>query len=509
MLIKSSRKMHKKLRNGLPVLPVLLLAFLLASCGQQSTQQTATTNDQDALEYTFERGFPVGDTPSSVYEASDLRRAIEAYKTFVPTLATEAVIQQMANQGATPNERGMVMATSPPQQFQGTNSDTPYALTTLDLKAGPMVIDMPANPLLLGIVNDHNMKWIENVGGIGPDEGKGGKYLFLPPKYEGEVPDGFYVSRSQTWKIVALIRTVPLDGDVPKSIEAAREVKVYPLSKTRETATHAFIDVSDRTVPLPLLDWEGNLEYWRQLHAIIDTETALPEYRRVLGALAELGIEKGKPFNPDPRTTRILEEAAERAHQELSVSTYANRRPERMVWEDRTWEWVPVGPFHAAAGDFGTADVSDLDASDHYFFLGWGTSSAIGRRQVGGGSIYYMGYRDQHGVYLDGGKHYQLTIPGPVPAALFWSFTVYDAETRCLIETDQGRAAVRSHLDTPQANPDGSFDIYIGPESPEGKERNWIQTTPGQGWWSAIRLYGPQQPVFDGTWKLGDIVEVR
>ena len=371
-----------------------------------------------------------------------------------------------------------------------------------------MVVEMPANPLLLGIVDDHNMTWVTNVGGIGPDQGRGGKHLFLPPGYDGSVPEGFFVSRSQTWELVVLIRTVPLDGDIPKSIEAAREVRVYPLSDRGEGATFDFINVTDRVVPLPLLEWAGTLEFSRQLHAVIDSETAPPKYRRMLGILAELGIEKGEPFDPSPRMVRILEQAAETAQREMSVVAYANRR-QLMEWPDRMWERLPVGPFSAASGDFGTAEVSDIDASDHYFFHGYGTSSAIGRREVGRGSIYYMGYRDGSGAYLDGGKSYKMTIPSPLPAALFWSVTVYDVETRCLIQTGQGRAAVRSHLDEPQANPDGSYDVYFGPSAPEGLEENWIQTKPGEGWWSAMRLYGPGAPAFDGTWKQGDIVEVQ
>ena len=151
---------------------------------------------------------------------------------------------------------------------------------------------------------------------------------------------------------------------------------------------------------------------------------------------------KSKPFDPDVRTKKVLTEAAEIAHQELSISLYANRRAEKMVWPDRQWEWAPIGPFHTPTGDFGTATASDLDASDQIFWAGWGTSSAIGQRKVGRGSIYYLGFRDQVGKPFDGDKTYKLNIPGSVPAELFWSVTVYDLATRCLIETQQGRAAV-------------------------------------------------------------------
>jgi hypothetical protein len=465
---------------------------------------------READEYTFSQGYPTGDTAEDIYRNSDLRRAVEAYKIFLPTVATEAVIQQMITAGAVPNKIGIVMAQGPKQQFAATNSDTPYSLATLDLKqAGPMVIEMPANKLLIGLVDDHNMRWITDTGSIGPERGEGGKHLILPPDYDGDIPEGYYVSQSKTWRLVAAIRTVPLDGDVPKAIKAVHGIKIYPLSKAGEPVEHYYIDVTHKRMPLPLLEWEGTLEYWRQLHAIIQYEYPQVENRFAMGALTELGMETGKPFDPSPERERLLRKAAEIAHAELSVSLYANRRPSRIAWEGQQWESIPVGTFHPPTGDFGTASQIDLDAYDQYFFFGWGTSAAIGKQEVGGGSIYFTAFMDRSSSYLDGGKSYSMTIPGPVPAALFWSATVYDAETRVLIETPLDRAAVRSHLDRPKGNSDGSYDIYFGPEAPAGMESNWVQTIPGRGWFPMVRLYGPQKEVFDGSWKLTDIVELK
>jgi hypothetical protein len=494
----------------------LIVAALVGALGvsivnaQESFLDGNISLASETKEYTFKRGYPTGNTAEHVYQQSDLRRAIEAYKTFLPTMATEAVIQQMMTAGAEPNEIGIVMAQGPRQQFAATNSDTPYSLTTLDLKkAGPMVVEMPPNPLLIGLVNDRNMRWIADIGSIGPEKGKGGKHLFLPPGFDGEIPKGYYLWHSKTWKLVIAVRTVPLDGDVKKSIRAVHKIMVYPLSKVGERATHRYLDVSDKRLPLPLLAWEGRLEFWRQLHAVIQEENPQVENRYTLGALAELGIVKGQPFKPNARAEKILKKAAEIAHAELSISLYANRRPSRITWNDRRWETAPVGPFHAESGDFGSTDAIDLDASDHYFFCGWGTSSSIGRQKVGSGSLYFLSFRDTFGAYFDGGSSYKMTIPAPVPAGLFWSTTVYDAETRCLIETDLNRAAVRSHLDRPQANVDGSYDIFFGPKAPEGKKVNWVQTIPGKGWFPMVRLYGPKKEAFDGTWKLGDIGEIK
>jgi hypothetical protein len=160
-------------------------------------------------------------------------------------------------------------------------------------------------------------------------------------------------------------------------------------------------------------------------------------------------------------------------------------------------------------GDFGVPEFLDLESSDGYFWLGYGVSAAIGKHAVGAGSVYWMVLRDGSGAFLDGGKTYKLSVPGPVPGTLFWSMTVYDVDTRCLIATDQDRAAIRSLVDKPQANADGSYDLYFGPEAPAGKEGMWVKTIPGKGWWGAFRIYGPEAPAFDGTWRLNDISEVK
>ncbi len=285
-------------------LAVSLVALVCALAVTTAHAQTAESPLQ------FERGYPTAVTAEKAHYAIDLRRAIEAYKFFFPTLGSEAVMQQMLSNGAKINEVGHVMATTPLQQFGGANADTPYALTTVDLKlSGPMVVEMPAGPYI-AFVDDHNMRWVQDMGLIGPDKGEGGKHLILPPDYEGEVPSGYHVGRSKTRMVVVFIRIIPIGGDMAKAIKAADDVKIYPLAKAGQPVTHYYLDVSDRTLPLPILSWENNIEYWRQLHAVIQIETAPAEFRPMLGMLWQLGIEKGKPFNPDARMQRILKEAA-------------------------------------------------------------------------------------------------------------------------------------------------------------------------------------------------------
>ncbi len=248
-----------------------------------------TTTHAQTAESTlqFERGYPSDVTAEKAHYTADLRRAIEAYKFFFPTLGTEAVMQQMLSNGAVINEVGHVMATSPIQQFAGANVDTPYALTTVDLKlSGPMVVEVPSGPFI-AFVDDHNMRWVLDMGLIGPYKGKGGKHLILPPDYKGEVPSGYNVGRSQTRLVVVFVRIIPQGGDAGAAIKAADVVKIYPLAKAGQPVKHRYIDVTKVTLPLPILSWEKNMEYWRQLHAVIQIETAPAEHRPFLGMLAQ------------------------------------------------------------------------------------------------------------------------------------------------------------------------------------------------------------------------------
>jgi hypothetical protein len=333
--------------------------------------------------------------------------------------------------------------------------------------------------------------------------------LILPPDYQGNVPEGYFVGRSDTWKVFFAVRSLSPDGNTTKALQALDGIRVYPLAKAGQPVTFQFVDLTNKTIPMLLLTWEGNLNYWKQLKAVLDSETTPAQFRAMYGMLQSLGIEKGKPFNPDARMTRILEEAANTALAEMRVNSYANRNPERIVWNDRNWEWYPLRAMNTTTKDYGVAAYLDLQATDHFYFQGTGASASMGKREAGAGSIYYAGYRDNTSAFLDGGKTYKLTVPSPVPGNLFWSATVYDVDTRSMIATDQDKAVLSSLFTKFQPNPDGSIDIYFGPKAPAGKEDQWIKTIPGKGFFVFFRIYGPEAPAFDGTWKLNNIVEMK
>jgi hypothetical protein len=210
-----------------------------------------------------------------------------------------------------------------------------------------------------------------------------------------------------------------------------------------------------------------------------------------------------------------LEKAATIAHAQLWVRSFADRRPDRIAFRGRQWEWLAL---RAENGFFDAPTHVDLEAREKFFFQAIFESPAMFRRRVGSGSLYWMSTRDRTGAYLDGRKTYRLTLPSPVPASLFWSVTVYDAHTRSEIRTGQGRAALRSLFELRDARPGAPVHLYFGPKPPHDdargeesrcEESRWIQTIPRKGWFAYLRLYGPEAAAFNGAWRPGDFEEMK
>ena len=130
-------------------------------------------------------------------------------------------------------------------------------------------------------------------------------------------------------------------------------------------------------------------------------------------------------------------------------------------------------------------------------------------QETGEGQVYMATYRDNEGDWLDGAVDYVLNLPPDVPAGAFWSLTVYDVATRCIIINDTKQADRSSRMDLLQ-DKDGSITLYIGPTKPAGeKANNWIQTMPGKAWFPYFRLYLPKQAFLDKSWVLPDIEKAR
>jgi hypothetical protein len=452
----------------------------------------------------FELGFPAPRLAMDAHDDQALRRALEAYHFFYPTVSMEGILRGTRAAGAEDNASAMLLMAQPRHIGFTLNSDTPYAGGVLDLaSSGPMVIEVPRGPLI-GLVDDHHHRWITDLGLPGKDEGRGGRHLITPPGWSGRPPSGYVVARADTWQVLLALRALPPGGDLEAALKLLKSVRVYPLGSSRVNG-YTMLDRSDQPSDITCLAWEDNLEFWRVLHGVIDTEPAIEEMRPMLGMLAELGIEAGKPFAPDTQTATVLTHAARQGSEEMLVAAFASRRPDRIVWADRGWEWVGLRPENA---DFEREGSLDVEARDRWFAQAIVASPAMFRRAVGQGSLYWLACRGADGHYLDGGKTYKLTIPLPVPASLFWSVTCYDSQTRSEVQANQGKAALRSLFEDLNSSGASEVDLWFSPKKPKGVEDRWLQTLPGRGWFCYFRIYGPEQPAFDGSWKPGDLIAV-
>jgi hypothetical protein len=479
-----------------------------AAASPAQAQQAGFLKRQDP--YKFERGFPAGDTDQRAREDADYQRAITAYRFWYPTVSCEGIFNGLRELGIQDNKAVSILSAGPRQLVFTANSDTPYGSGVLDLSGGPMVIELPPGPFI-GLVNDHHQGWVLDMGLPGPDKGKGGKHLILPPGYDGNLPPGYQLGQSASLKNLIAIRALPEEGDVNGALDALRRIEIYPLKTADNPEFMQFTDTSQKPADMTLLRWEDNLQFWEVLHQVINAEPVVEKFLPMYGLLSAIGIEKDTPFEPNPRMKAILERAAKDGRDQMLVSAFASARPDRIAWPGRKWEWVGLTP---GSGNFETPTGLDLQARDRWFVQAIVASPAMFRRTPGAGSLYWLSARDNTGAYLDGGKSYTLTVPQPVPAGLFWSVTVYDAATRSQIQTDQDEAALRSLFELRSLTPtlalgNETVDLYFGPAAPAGKEGRWIKTDPGKGWFSYFRIYGPEEAAFDGSWKPGDFAEVK
>jgi hypothetical protein len=260
--------------------------------------------------YSFKNGFPTPETATLAYDAADLNRAIEAYRFFYPTVSGAAIFKGNAKIGIVPNQVFGTLDTKPMHVGFTFNSDTPYAPLLLDLSEGPMVIELPPGPLIC-IAMDVNQQWVADLGLPGPAAGKGDKVVFLPPGHKDNPSAGFRVANSPSNKMLVGVRSLPVQGNVEEAIERIKTIQIYPLKTPASRAQVKWLDLTPMPQDTTPLTYENEIEFWRELHEVVNSEPPNPRFHNMYGELAAIGIEKGKPFQPDPRMTAILEKAAQ------------------------------------------------------------------------------------------------------------------------------------------------------------------------------------------------------
>lgn len=446
----------------------------------------------------FTDGFPDEATAAKVYDNLDFQRGVQAYLAALPAVSVEAFRKAYADFGPV-NQTVLIseQLLDAKSLFLTANTTTPYTVLYLSATDGPLVVEVP--PEVLGPIDDAWFRWVSDVGITGPDKGKGGKYLLLPPGYTGAVPEGYFVVRSRTIGNLLFFRTFLKDGDPKPGVDGVKKIlKVYSLSRAADPPRMKFVDISGKAFNTI---GPGDYSLFEFVNRVIQDEPVDALDPDTLGLFAAIGIEKGKPFAPDDRLKKILTDAAAVGDATARSLAYRNRMKEAYFYPNSAW----MTPFVGGSYKFEENGAVNLDAKSMFFFYATGVTPAMTMKMVGQGSQYAGAFVDAKGNPLDGSKTYSLHMPPNIPAKDFWSFTLYDNQTRSMLQTDQQSPAIGSLTKGLLVNADGSVDVYFGPKAPPGKEANWVQTIPGKGWNTLLRLYGPLEPWFNKTWRPGEI----
>jgi hypothetical protein len=339
------------------------------------------------------------------------------------------------------------------------------------------------------------------MGRAGRDKGAGGKYLLLPPGYTGDVPEGYYVAQSPTYGNFVFIRGFIKNGDYGATVENMKKhFRIYPLAQAANPPAMSFINMSGKYFNcIPVND----MSFYDQVNQIVQEEPLEAVDPEIRGLLASIGIQKGKTFSPDIRMQGILADAVNVGNATARAITFNTRDQEAYLYPGSLWQSGYIGNDHK----FSPEGVLNLEARTFFYYNATGITPAMSMQMTGIGSQYAFNGHDATRQILYGSKNYRLHIPPNMPAKDFWSICLYDPQSRSLLQTDQRFPTISSQKQGIIINPDSSVDVYFGPVAPVGKEANWIQTIPGKGWFTLLRLYGPLEPWFDKTWKPGEIEE--
>ncbi|MDW4574228.1 DUF1254 domain-containing protein [Microbacterium sp. M3] len=444
-------------------------------------------------DFEFFDGVPKAESVPSIYDALDLLRGIDAFLTAVPGASLVAMRRGLRSAGVdAPDKIGFTdPRANSGSMFLTPNTETTYGTTFLDLKAwGPTVIEAP--PQSLCVVDDFWFRYVADMGIAGPDKGAGGKYLFLPPGYDGERPGGYFTYESPTYANWVVLRAL---GGVP----AMKQTRIYPLAEADAPRENTFINIA---AVLQNTVHANDFSFFEEVAQLVAEEpvTALDPERA--GTLAAIGIAHGGPFEPDEHRRALLDEAARTGAAMSRALVFAPRDPGAYFWEGSSWKNAFVGGSY----EFLRNGARNLDARTQFHYFATVITPAMAHAQVGAGSAYAYTAEDADGQVLDGSATYSLRIPADPPAKNFWAVDLYDTQTRSLLQST-AYPALASLSGTVQAEDDGSYVLWFSPTAPEGKESNWIPTIPGKSWFPMVRLYGPLEPWFDKTWTLPELVK--
>jgi hypothetical protein len=453
----------------------------------------------------FLDGAPYPETAEKVYDYLDTARAADAFLKGMPGCSLLALIEGAHSLGAVEANEVMIFdkLMGPESLFLTGNSSTVYAIPDLDLKRdGPTVVEVPDG--LLGAANDAWFRYINNLP-------MAGKYLYLPPGYDGPVPDGFAVYRPKTYRVWVFLRSSVKNGDVEAAASLVRDnVKVYPLAKFANPPKMKFVSASGKAFNTI---HPNNSEFYHHLDKIIQYEPLEMLDAETRGLFASIGIEKGKKFAPDTRMKKLLADGVaigNAASRSIAwYPRYAKNMKGVRVYPDTDSNWIMAYTARNVFFNGENGQTMNTDARVMFHYPYTAVTPAMAAPREGKGSDYAITYVDTQKQPFDGAKTYTLNIPANPPAKDFWAVTVYDTQTRSMLQNNQKHPSVGGNTEGLKKNRDGSFTIYFGPKAPKEYKNNWVETIPGKGWFSVLRLYSPTEAWYDKTWRPGEIELVK
>jgi len=415
----------------------------------------------------FFDGVPTHETSQKIYDNLDRMRGVEVFLNCMPGASIYAMRQGYRSLGAQKSHQVVIadrLLDSKPLYLTG-NTSTLYAAAFLDLKNdGPIVMEIPLG--MLGAFNDMWFRWVQDVGPFGPDKGQGGN-----------------------------------DAAV-KNIE--NNLRIYPLVEKNNPPKTELISLTSKehnTIH------PNNYTFYEHINELVQEESMEMLDSETRGLLASIGIVKGQPFNPDARMKQLLTEAVAIGNATARAIVWYPRIDGAKIYPDTDSAWVM-----AYAGKdvfFEKEGTRNLDARVMFHYPYTGISPAMAVSIPGKGSDYGMAYLDSNKQAMDGSKAYKLHLPPKVPVNDFWAVTVYDTQTRSMLQTEQLFPTIGSNNEGIEQNADGSYDVYFGPKPPEGKENNWLETIPGKSWFAILRMYGPLEAWINKTWRPGEIELIK
>ena len=447
----------------------------------------------------FFDGVPDKETVQKVYDNLDFLHAYQAFMSGIQIASMDALRKGILEFGPA-NTTAVLFEDLMDSKslFLTANTTSVYMFLWLQLQDEPMIIETP--PDVLGIIDDHWFRYVADFGRLGPDKGKGGKFLIIPPGYEDPIPEGYHVARTNTYGNWVVWRGFQVDGSPKPAVETTKKiVRVYPLSQKDNPPKMKFVNASGKFVnTIHRMDYK----IFEEMNEVVQAEPSDGENPEILGVLASIGIKKGQPFKPDARMKKILTAAANAGA--VTVKTiWSYPRDEMFYFYPGESNWL--NPFPGGKFDWVSEGATLLDARSGFHFYATGITPAMAKKIIGKGSKYAYAYNDADDNPLDGGKTYRVHVPPNVPAKDFWSFTLYDNQTRSMLQTDARFPGIDNNKPGIIKNADGSYDVYFGPKAPEGRENNWVQTVPGKSWSVILRLYGPLEAWYNKTWRPGEI----